>query len=259
MKQEIMAWLMNPDATAEEGKQLYVKYGKNLFFMRILSSTNDPVTIKKALNNEFRLLIGINPLAKLIPKIIEEGLKVDSNRISVKNTRYSDPYNELTVPPELEGTYKLRNELYVIGKNASSSNTALGEVLRTIDENSEQGIQIVAQRCENAKLILDTALQLDKQWQIIHFFASNGRLPEPEALIPTSLINCEITDPLQLDKRYRNLKTYISKFRKDVEKNKEDLIKWANELNAICAIFSLQFDDMSHLPVSLESFSTIRK
>ena len=255
-----MSWLTDPDKKASEGRLLYANYGKNLFLMRVISNTTDEKKIISILDNELRLLIGVDPLANLVSK------KVAVAAVAVKPTQQThdnqtgmmDPFpDKALIPVDLMPVYEAKTKLYIQAKQYSAHLVALGDRLLALTVDSADYPAIVEKRRELAELIDTSWLKINRAWETIHFFADNGQMPVVAEASLSVDINCDQTDVMALDKRYRTLKTYISKNKKDIEKNREKLIKWAVEINAISVILNAKSDDSPYIIYNLESFSAI--
>jgi ribosomal protein S15P/S13E len=258
MKNNIMSWLTDPDKKANDGRMLFATYGKNLFLMRVISNTTDEKKIISILDNELRLLIGVDPLANLV------GKKIVMNAVVVKPTQQTpdnqtgmiDPYpDKSNLPRDLMPVYEEKTKLYVEAKQYSAHLVVLGDTLKTLIADSIEYTQTVEKRNDLAAKITGTWDQINQAWETIHFFADNGQLPVVAEASPSVDIHCDQTDVMALDKRYRTLKTYISKNKKDVETNREKLVKWCIEINAIALILNARSDDSPYIIYNLESFS----
>lgn len=258
MKNNIMSWLSDPDKTAGEGRMLFATYGKNLFLMRVISNTTDEKKIISILDNELRLLIGVDPLANLV------GKRITLDAVAVKpiqqtpdnQTGMIDPYPDKSkLPMDLMPVYETKTRIYIEVKQLSAELVILGDYLRPLDQSSLQAQEIVKKRNELAKRIDSSWMNINQAWETIHFFSKNGKMP---VVVESSLspdIHCDQTDFMALDKRYRTLKTYISKNKKDIETNREKLVKWAIEINAIAAILNAKSTDSPYISYNLETFS----
>ena len=258
MKNNIRSWLTDPDKKANDGRMLFATYGKNLFLMRVISNTTDERKIISILDNELRLLIGVDPLANLV------GKKIVLDAVVVKPTQQTpdiqtgmiDPYPDKSkLPVDLMPVYETKTRIYIEVKQLTAELVILGDYLRPLDQNSLQAQELVKKRNELAKRIDSSWMNINQAWETIHFFADNGQLPVVAEASPSVDIHCDQTDVMALDKRYRTLKTYISKNKKDVETNREKLVKWCIEINAIALILNARSDDSPYIIYNLESFS----
>ena len=258
MKINIMSWLSKPDKKAAEGRMLFANYGKNLFLMRVISNTTDEKKIISILDNELRLLIGVDPLANLV------GKKVVVDAVVVKPTQQTpdiqtgmvDPYPDKSkLPVDLMPVYETKTRIYIEVKQLTAELVILGDYLRPLDKNSVQAQEIVKKRNELAKRIDSSWMNINQAWETIHYYSEHGCMPvlSEQSLSPE--INCDKTDFMALDKRYRTLKTYISKYKKDIETNKEKLVRWCIEINAIALILNTRSTDSPYITYNLESFS----
>jgi ribosomal protein S15P/S13E len=258
MKNNIMSWLTDPDKKANDGRMLFATYGKNLFLMRVISNTTDERKIISILDNELRLLIGVDPLANLVgKKIVLEAVAVKPTQQTPDNqTGMIDPYpDKSNLPLDLMPVYEEKTKLYIEAKQLSAHLVSLGDRLLALTVDSEDYSAIVEKRREIAKLIDTSWMKINQAWETIHYYSEHGCMPVVSEQSLSPEINCDKTDFMALDKRYRTLKTYISKNKKDVETNREKLVRWCVEINAIAAILNTRSTDSPYITYNLESFS----
>lgn len=258
MKMNIMSWLTDPDKKANDGRMLFATYGKNMFLMRVISNTIDERKIISILDNELRLLIGVDPLANLVgKKIVLEAMAVKPTQQTHDNqTGMIDPYpDKSNLPLDLMPVYEEKTKLYIEAKQLSAHLVSLGDKLLALTVDSEDYSAIVEKRREIAKLIDTSWMKINQAWVTIHYYSEHGCMPVVAEASLSVDINCDQTDVMALDKRYRTLKTYISKNKKDVETNREKLVKWCIEINAIALILNARSDDSPYIIYNLESFS----
>ncbi|MDA3822373.1 MAG: hypothetical protein PF450_07175 [Bacteroidales bacterium] len=62
---------------------------------------------------------------------------------------------------------------------------------------------------------------------------------------------------MKLDQRYRTLRTYISRSKKNSEKNKEKLIAFTQELNAIATLMNEKLSEEKYKLYSFETFTAL--
>jgi len=84
-----------------------------------------------------------------------------------------------------------------------------------------------------AARILDMWDEINQCWKQIDYYNQHKRLPDPELEVPTPTIKADTSDPIGLDRRRRTLKTYLSKGKKDPERNQQNMIDWQAEIDAI--------------------------
>ena len=116
MKINIMSWLSDPDKKAAEGRMLFATYGKNLFLMRVISNTTDEKKIISILDNELRLLIGVDPLANLVgKKVVVDAVVVKPTQQTPDNqTGMIDPYPDKSkLPVDLMPVYETKTRIYI--------------------------------------------------------------------------------------------------------------------------------------------------
>jgi DNA repair ATPase RecN len=118
-----------------------------------------------------------------------------------------------------------------------------------------QAQELVKKRNELAQRIDSSWMNINQAWETIHYYSEHGCMPVVSEQSLSPEINCDKTDFMALDKRYRTLKTYISKYKKDIETNKEKLVRWCIEINAIALILNTRSTDSPYITYNLESFS----
>jgi len=251
-KLKINDWLSSPNRTASEGKLLYLQFGVNINIIRMLNRINDTRKIISILDTQFKILLGISVLPEQIdikPIKKQIGIKpkikqIDTRKknidkalaksIQPKEREKSDPFTKLSSRPEvLIPIYEEKNKLYVEAKNLHSMLVAKGDEMDKFDEESKDYKKLAAERKEMAKQIISLFDQVNKCWKQIDFFAINKKLPEPEILEQKPEIKADDTNPIELDKRWRTLGTYISKAKKNPERNQEKLKELITESNEI--------------------------
>lgn len=248
MKSKILAWLNNPNRTADQGRILYAQFGRKQFVSRQINRLDNDKKVIDILDTQFRLMLGMSVLP---PQVDPETVKKEESKkpkgkkksdlgkitsVEPKPRELGDPYpDEDKRPDELKGLYKEKNELYVEAKNLNSILIAKGDELDKHDLGSDEYSAIAAQRREMAKQIIDLYNQVNVIWKKIDYFKEHGKLPEDEALEPVIEVKADVEDPIALDKRWRTLGTYISKAKKNPERNQEKLLELFSESNEIAA------------------------
>ena len=222
-KREIENWFIT-GRNVKEGMALYVKYGANPNILRRLKQTTDRRMRRNILDNELRLLAGISVLpGKPLPRHGQKKKKAKqkgnpSQQLKQSSRRETIPQK---LPEALEPLYQDKRKKYIEVRNLHARMC---------------GSDDVKEREQMAGQILDTWDEINAIWKQIDYFSHHGKLPTPEMTIPTPDIKADTTDPIALDRRRRTLLTYISKAKKNPERNQERLIDYQKEIDAILKI-----------------------
>lgn len=253
MKSKILSWLTDPKRTAEDGRMLYAQYGRKQFISRQINRLQNDKKVIAILDTQFRLMLGMSVLPPQVDPVVvkkEDPKRKASKVISANGSKKSglgkiksvepkkrelaDPYpDEDTRPEELKELYKQKNELYVEAKNLNSTLIAKGDEMDKYDEGSTDYIAIADVRREMAKEIIEKYNEVNMIWKKIDYFKEHGKLPEAEMLETKIDVKADVEDPIALDKRWRTIGTYISKAKKNPERNQEKLSELYAESNQI--------------------------
>jgi len=216
-KNEILRW-MDRGYDVDRGMALYVKYGQNQNILRRLNMTKNKKVRVDILTNELTQLAGLSVLPGKRPRAKQKKNKPapsPKQRLE-KAAKKEDPPKQ--VPAILEPLYLKKREKYILVRN----------LLSKLQVSSDQ-----EERCTMAGEILHIWDEINALWKQIDYHHQHGKLPPPEVVIPTVEIKADTSDPLALDRRRRTLATYISKAKKNPERNQENLIAYQNEVDAI--------------------------
>jgi len=241
-KKEILSWLENPERTAREGKMLYAEFGRNININRRIRVISDDRAIG-ILETQFKKLLGMSILPEQmdIKRKPKDKAKTKENKTDLGKVAYiipkrrtlADPYPKDNRPEELKEFYNEKEKLYIEAKNLNSMLVAKGDEMEKLKENSKAYKKLVEERREIAKQVIEKYSQINACWKQIDYFAANGKLPDPEILEEEPEIKADPEDPLEMAKRYRTLSSYISKAKKNPERNQEKLKELYAESNAI--------------------------
>jgi hypothetical protein len=240
----IKAWLSHPNRTMKKGLELFQQHSTNINLMRHMKRLNDDNRVISILDTQLRKLIGLSVLPEQVDIVREK--KEDKpkkdlargivmvNSVEPKKRTTPDPYTEVGSRPKLLiPVYDSKNNLYVEAKNLSSLLVAKGDEMDNYDEGSEDWQKIADERHEMAKQILSKYDLVNESWNQIDYYSEHGKLPDPVDPIKEPVVLADKDDPIAMDKRWRTLGTYISKAKKDPEKNQNKLVKYYNESNEI--------------------------
>jgi hypothetical protein len=268
----LLNWLTNPQRKAKDGVELYRQYGRPGNIMRNLERSTNEKHIIEVLDNELRTLGGIDPLAVLIKPRPKQAAPKPQNKPTQAQHRahltsepkkqmppkkYTDPYEGQKKKPEpLIPVYERKTMLYVEVKQMQAHLVALGDAFQMKKPGGSEYKSIVKKREELAQKILKHWDMIDGCWQEIKYFADNSKkMPAPMDKKPNPVISVDTSDPMAMDKRYSTVRTYISKYRKDIKKNKELLTKYTTELNAIASLMNALYREERYKIYSLDTFN----
>jgi len=264
---DIINWLTNPKRTASEGIDLYKKYGRPDNILRNLARTTNVKYIIDVLDNELKRLAGIDPLASLKPvvqKVNQPASKKSASKApfrahetdSTTGHKYTDPFQKAKkLPVQLVPVYDKKKQLYIEVKQLQSHLVAIGDANTKLKSTSKTFKENLLKRKQLAKSILDHWTEIDNCWKQIHHFAETNSMLE---FIPPAkqkpAIKTDTTDPMKLDKRYSTVRTYISKYRKDIAKNRDLLVTYTTELNQIADLLNSKLGEFSYKKYNFETF-----
>ncbi len=268
MKSKILAWLRDPKRTAQAGKMLFLEYGTNINITRLINRLQDDKRIIAILDVQLKQLIGVSVLpdqvdqpkkapAKEQPNTRQSARKSniqdiqdlrksrrlpdrpasrpDDDQVKKQITKeLADPYPIEKRPKELDPVYDSKNKLYVEAKNLHAQLVAKGDEMDKFQEDTKAWQKLADERKEIAKKLLELWNQVNDHWGIIDHFKKHGQLPlEEDSVEKKSQVKADDENPVELDKRWRTLGTYISKAKKKPEKNAEKLKEYLDERNDI--------------------------
>ncbi|MFK5893738.1 MAG: hypothetical protein QM504_11010 [Pseudomonadota bacterium] len=249
-KKKILDWIKNPERTAKQGKNLYAAYGRKQFISRLIHRLENDDKVIDILDIQFKMMLGLSVLPPQVdskpvekdeaPEKGKSGEKILNTDLGLaksvepKKRELVDPYPEPDQrPDELKTLYEQKNVLYVEAKNLNSTLIAKGDEMDKHEEGTDEYNVYLEERREIAKTVIAHYNQINVIWKQIDYFKEHGSLPAPDVIQPKLVIKADKHDPIAMDKRYRTLGTYISKAKKDPERNQEKLKEYYIESNEI--------------------------
>jgi len=215
-EKEIKRWMNNPNHTIKRGKELYSKYGNNQRIIRKVENVNGRKRKLDILENELKIIAGL----PILPKKPRRKAKKEANKPKVK-PEAKPTHIPPDAPEDLKKVYEEKKNKYIQVRNLHSK-------MAHHPEKEE--------RRKLAEQILKLWDEINTCWKKIDYFNQNNKLPDPEILEIKNKIKTDTSDPAALERRKRTLATYISKAKKDPERNAENLIDWQTEKEAITEI-----------------------
>lgn len=223
---KIKVWLADPEHTVEEGLELYNEFGLNANLKRYYAMCEDKEMILSSLENELKVMVGESVLPGSIPKKGKEVLEAKNLKVIARQKKM-DPFPHKK-PEVLQPFYDKKLHLFIETRQLQARMVAIGD--HRLNDKTKEERRIIA------KQILESWDGINECWRQIDYYKEHGKLmevtPEPEA----PAIKADATDPMELDKRWRTLGTYISKAKK--KKNQEALTTYMTERNAIAEILN---------------------
>lgn len=252
-KLKILSWIEDPERTAKQGIKLYAEFGRKQFISRTINRLQNDDKIIAILDVQFKLMLGLSvlppqvdaPVKQKVVSIDKNIQKEDSDAgiilasteakapEFVEKKELSDPFPEDKRPDVLKEIYEKKNAFYVEAKNIFSIIVAKGDEMEKFAEDSAEYKALADERKPMAFEVIKLYDQVNDCWKQIDSFAEHGKLPEVEDAIEKPEIKADDEDPIAMDKRWRTIGTYISKAKKNPERNQEKLAELYAESNAI--------------------------